>query len=158
MSWANIKELIFQERKLLDTSTVPDFLPENAFETQHSALLASYLRTKPNVDAVIISFAQTLEWPEMTPLERFFVNARLDFAWEIACVLNTTREGEMLIAYPASERSTTAQLLEWLLVEIWPYGCSRFLQSQRWQVEQTPIPRKQPTRGMPEVANASCVA
>ena len=39
MSWANIKELLFQERKILAPSPLPDLPQETAFESQHSALL-----------------------------------------------------------------------------------------------------------------------
>jgi hypothetical protein len=100
MSWANLKELIFQERKILDATNLPEFPEESAFETQQSALLASYLKTKPEVDAAVNTFAQALEWPPLTSLETFFLVARLDFAWEIVSILNTDRDGELPIAYP----------------------------------------------------------
>src|ERR1041385_4223986 len=133
MSWANLKELIFQERKTLDSPATLDFTPESPFETEQSALLGCYLRTKDDVDAAVKAFSETLEWPELGPMERYFLTARLDFAWEIVSVLNTTSgEDEPLIAFPAPERGTTAQLLRWLLIDIWPYGCGRFLQTQKW--------------------------
>lgn len=158
MSWANLKELIFQERKILDPAAVLEFPQENAFESQHSALLACYLRTKSAVDAAITHFAQTLEWPEMSPVEKFFVLARLDFAWEVISIMNTSRDGESFINYPAPDRCTTAELLEWLLIDIWPYGCGRFLQAQKWIAEQGTVPRKQRPLLQPESAAAKCVA
>jgi hypothetical protein len=158
MCWANIKELIFQERKFLDPAAVMDFPQESAFETQQSALLASYLNTKAEVDAAISTFAQTLEWPPLTPLEKFFVAGRLDFAWEIASILNTSHEGETLITYPSPEKCTTAELLEWLLIEIWPYGCGRFLQAQRW-VSESFVPQSREALVEHEAAkHTSCVA
>lgn len=135
MSWANIRELIFQERKLLGPAAVVEFPQESAFETQQSALLASYLATKAGVDAAVSAFAQTLEWPPLSAFEKFFVARRLDFAWEVASMLSTPHAGEALIPYPSPENCTTAELLEWLLIDVWPYGCSRFLQAQRWTSE-----------------------
>ena len=158
MSWVNIRELLFQERKALDPDPMRDFYEENAFETQHSALLASYLNTKADVDAAVTVFAQNLEWPELKPLEKFFIAARLDFAWEIASILNTARDGETLITYPSPDRCTTAELLQWLLIEIWPYGCGRFLQSQKWIAEQPITVRKPRVTALPAVVRAKCVA
>jgi hypothetical protein len=158
MSWANIRELLFQERKILDPGPMPDFPPESAFEIPHSGLLASYLGTKADVDAAVMMFAQNLEWPEMKPLEKFFIVARLDFAWEIVSILTTARDGETLISYPSPDRCTTAELLQWLLIEIWPYGCGRFLQSQKWITEQPVIARKPHVTALPAVARAKCVA
>ena len=131
MSWSNIKELIFQERKLLDPGASSEFPEESPFETQQNELLAWYLRTKADVDVAVSAFAQTLEWPELKTIEKFFVRARLDFAWEVVSILNTQRDGDALIAYPCPDRCTTADLLEWLFVEIWPYGCARFLQNHK---------------------------
>jgi hypothetical protein len=158
MSWANIKELIFQERKILDPAAAPEFPQDTAFETQHSALLAAYLNAKSNVDDAIRHFAETLEWPEMTPLETFFVNARLDFAWEIASILNTSRDGNPFIAYPAPDTCNTSELLEWLLIDIWPYGCGRFLQAQKWIAEQAVVPQREPARSDQELSTVKCVA
>src|SRR5262249_25741994 len=141
MSWANIKELIFHELKALDAPSLVEFPQESAFETQHNALLASYLRTKSDVDAAASAFAQTLDWPEMAPLVRFFIAARLEFAWEIASILNTGHEGEPLISYPTVTQFKTSDLLEWLLIEIWPYGCGRFLQNQKCLAEQAAAQR-----------------
>lgn len=145
---------------MLDPLVSPEFPQESAFETQHSALLACYLKTKNSVDAAVRTFAETLEWPEMTHLERFFVLARLDFAWEIASILNTSRDQETFVAYPAPERRTTAELLEWLLIDIWPYGCGRFLQTQKWIAEQAPPARRErePVRVLTEPAGIKCVA
>lgn len=158
MSWANIRQLLFQERKILDPGPMPDLRQDCAFETQHSALLAAYLKTKADVDAAVTMFAQTLEWPEMTPFEKLFVAARLDFAWEIASILNTARDGETLIPYPSPDRRTTAELLQWLLIEIWPYGCGRFLQAPKWIVEKPVTLRKPHVTTLPTVARAKCVA
>jgi len=158
MSWANLKELILQERRLLECTEAPEFPQESAFETQHSALLSCYLQTKAEVEAAIRAFAQTLEWPELKPLEKFFLVGRLDFAWETASILNTSAKGEALIAYPCPEKCTTGELLEWLLIDIWPYGCGRFLQSQKWLAEQGLSGRKLPIRVAREPASVKCVA
>ena len=116
-----------------------------------------YLRSKSEVDDAVCSFAQTFEWPEMSPLVKFFVAARLDFAWEIASVLNTGYEGEAVIAYPALDKCKTSELLEWLLIDIWPYGCGRFLQTQKWITEQA-APEKTICRPHLESSKAKCVA
>jgi hypothetical protein len=153
-----MRELLFQERKLLDSAAAPDFPRENAFETQHSALLASYLKAKPDVDAAVTVFSQTLEWPDMKPLEKFFVVARIDFAWEVASILNTARNGECLIAYPCPDTCSTAELLQWLLIEIWPYGCGKFLETQKWVTNQVRAARAAHTAPPHELAKAKCVA
>jgi hypothetical protein len=158
MSWANVKELIFQERKILDPGVLFEMAAESAFETQNSALLGNYLNTKSQVDAAITVFSQTLEWPELSPLEKFFIVARLDFAWEVVSILNTGREREPLISYPSADRCTTPELLRWLLIEIWPYGCGRFLQAQRWIAEQASASRSQDGRSLATMSNAKCVA
>jgi hypothetical protein len=137
MSWANLREIIFEERKNIESGSSVDFFPESAFETEQSAILGCYLRTKSQVDTAISHFADTLQWPELNPQERFFIAARLDFAWEIVSILQTGHDGDPLIAYP-SETCETADLLRWLLIEIWPYACGRFLQAQRSTAEQTP--------------------
>jgi hypothetical protein len=134
-----MKQLIFQERKILDSMSTPGLQQEPAVEAQNGALLAAYLRTKPQVDAAVAAFAETLEWPELTPLEKTFVRARLDFAWEILSILNTSRDGEPLISYPSPEKSSTAELIEWLLIDIWPYGCGRFLQTHKMAAEQAQL-------------------
>jgi hypothetical protein len=139
MSWANLRELILQERKFLDPVAGVQFQQETAFETQQSALLASYLSTKQSVDAAVMAFSETLEWPELSPSERFFLVARLDFAWEVLSILNTARDGELLIVYPSAESCTTAELLQWLLIDVWPYGCSRFLQAQKWAEQSSSL-------------------
>src|ERR1051326_2208462 len=131
MSWANLKELIFQERKILDSPSAPQFPQASAFETPQSALLGAYLNTKPHVEAAVSYFARTLDWPELTPLEKFFVVARFDFAWEVLSILNTAHDGDALIAFPALETTASCDVLEWLLLDIWPYGCGRFLQAQK---------------------------
>jgi hypothetical protein len=158
MSWANIKELIFQERKTLDPGIVFEMPAESAFETQHSALLGNYLKTKSQVDAAITAFSERLDWPELTALEKFFVVARLDFAWEVVSILNTSRDREPLIHYPSPDRCTTPELLQWLLIDIWPYGCGRFLQAQRWVAEQISTEHRLETRPVGVMANAKCVA
>jgi hypothetical protein len=90
------------------------------------------------VDDAIRHFAQTLEWPEaMSPTVRFFVSARLDYAWEIASVLNTSHGGECVIAYPPADQVKPGEILEWLLIDVWPYGCGRFLQARRWGEEES---------------------
>ena len=155
MSWANVRELLLQERKLLDPGGILEFPQENAFESHHSALLGCYLRTKSAVDAAIHEFAETLEWPELSPLEKFFLVARLDFAWEMASILNTTPGDEPLIEYPAPERCSTAELLKWLLIDTWPYGCGRFLQAQKYLAEEGRLEQK---RADPKVAPPKCVA
>jgi hypothetical protein len=131
MSWANIRELIFQERKILDPVTRPHFQQESPFETQYSALLGHYLKTKAQIDATARCFAQTLEWPEMSEVEKFFIAARLDFAWEIASILNTFHGQDSVILFPAPTHLKTPELIEWLLIDIWPYGCTHFFQKQR---------------------------
>lgn len=158
MSWSNLKELIWQERKNLEITGPFEFPQESPFETQQSALLASYLKTKSHVDAVVSHFAETLEWPELSPLERYFVNARLEFAWEVVSIMNTARDGILPIEYPSAEKCRTSDLLEWLLVEIWPYGCGRFLQTQR-SVGQ-PVLQARPTRNQERLERTAteCVA
>ena len=136
MCWANIKELLCQERKTLALTASSEFPQESAFETQHSALLACYLKTKNSVDAAARMFSRTLQWPEMTSLEKSFVVARLDFAWEIASILDTSRDCGPFVICSAPEGRSSAELLEWLLVDIWPFGCGRFLQTQKWNAEQ----------------------
>jgi len=140
MSWANLKELIFQERKMLESCATMDIPQESAFESRQSALLGCYLQSKAQVDAAAAHFAQTLEWPELSPLEKFFIMGRLDFAWEIVSILNTSRTGDALLMYPSPEKSTTSELLEWLLIDIWPYGCGRFLQAHKSMAESEPVP------------------
>jgi hypothetical protein len=158
MSWPNLKELIFQERKILDSTGALDLYQDSAFETQHSALLGAYLKSKSAVDSAVRHFAQTLEWPELSSQERFFLIARLDFAWEIVSVLNTTHDGERLISFPSPERTKTSDILEGLLLEIWPYGCGRFLQTQKWIAEQAMAPQPMPARGQPDPVKVECVA
>ena len=158
MSWSNLKELIFQERKALESAVAVEFPQDSPFESQHSALLACYLRTKEQVDTAVHYFAQTLEWPELSPIERFFVVARLDFAWEIVSILNTGQSGDPLIAFPSPERSNTEGLLELLLLDIWPYGCGRFLQAQKWIAEQPSVPQMRPGVLRQETARVKCVA
>jgi hypothetical protein len=158
MSWSNIRELILQERKAIDSPPVMEFPQETVFETQHSALLACYLRTKDEVDAAALTFAQTLEWPEMSPLVRFFMAARLEFAWEVASILGTGHEGEGLIQYPVGTQCKTCELLEWLLIDIWPYGCGRFLQSQRSVAEPAQTAVRMATPISPRLAKAECAA
>jgi hypothetical protein len=156
MSWADLKELILQERKTLDPTAILEFPQEGPFETQQSALLECYVRTKNDVDAAIRTFAETLEWPELTPLESHFLGARLDFALEILSVLDTVSpDEESLIAYPPADRCTTAHLLRWLLIDIWPHGCGRFLQTQKWLAEEEMADMPQPKPSMTSLASAS---
>ncbi len=105
-----------------------------------------------------MSFSHTLEWPELSSLERFFVAARLEFAWEILSVLNTGKDGEALVGYPTPERCTTAELLQWLLLDIWPSGCGRFLQTQKWKREQAAASRALHPCSVLEAGQAACVA
>ena len=162
MSWANIKELIFRERKMLEPSGPMESPQVSVFENQSSALLASYLKTKSQVDAAVRYFAHTLEWPEMTHSEMFFVVARLDYAWEIASILNTTHHGEFLIGYPAPDKCNTATLLEWLLIDAWPYGCGRFLEAQmearRWTTDPAAGGHRSGAAVPDELDKAKCVA
>ena len=141
---------------MLDPVGDLEIFPESPFESRQSALLGCYLRTKADVDAAVKVFAETLEWPELTPLERFFLGARLDFAWEIVSVLNTAPgEDGPLIGYPSPEKCATADLLRWLLIDIWPYGCGRFLQTQKWIAEQALADEAQPVRSVAAFASAN---
>ena len=143
---------------MLDPAGAFEIPLDSAFETRHSALLSYYLKTKSQVDAAVASFAQTLEWPELSPLEKFFVAARLDFAWEVVSILNTSQDREPLINYPSPERCTTAELIEWLLIDVWPYGCGRFLQAQKWAAEEGGAQRKQNSHSPAFMPNAKCMA
>ncbi len=105
-----------------------------------------------------MTFSHTLEWPELSSVERFFVAARLEFAWEILSVLNTARDGEALVEYPAPEHRTTAELLQWLLLDIWPSGCGRFLQTQKWKREQAAAHSSLHPCSVLEAGQATCVA
>jgi hypothetical protein len=136
MSWANIRELILQERKIIGPVDLPELSPQAEFEPQQSPLLASYLDTKAGVDSAIRHFSHTLEWPEMSELEKFFVAARLDYAWEITSVLNTCHDRDRVIDYPSAEKCKPSEILEWLLIDIWPYACGRFLQARKGTSEQ----------------------
>ncbi len=69
---------------------------------------------------------------------------RLDFAWGIVSILNTPYDGETIISYPSPEKCTTAELLEWLLIDTWPYGCGRFLQSRKPPSDRAPVPQSEP--------------
>jgi hypothetical protein len=51
----------------------------------------------------------------MTPLEKFFVDARLEFAWKIASSLSSDHATVPMSACPAIDKCTTADLLERLL-------------------------------------------
>jgi hypothetical protein len=157
MSWANIRELIFHERKVLGTVAPPEFFRQSAFEALHSPLLAGYLETKSSVDAAIRQFAQRLEWPELSEVERFFIAARLEYAWEIVSVMNTSHDREQIIEFPSPEKSKTAEILEWLLIDIWPYGCGRFLQAQK-RIAEEPERRGRNAPGSVSFTPFSCLA
>jgi len=135
---------------------------DSVFETQNSALLAYYLKTKAQVDSAIRHFARTFEWPEMTPLEKFFLAARLDFGWEVASILNTAHRGEILIGYPRPEKCSSADLLEWLLIDAWPYGCGRFLEVQMeartWAEQSNGSSSRRNGLAQHEIAKVKCVA
>jgi hypothetical protein len=141
MSWANVRELILQERKVLGQVDLPA-TRASVFANQQNQLLASYLDTKSSVDDAIRQFARSFEWPELSGIQRFFVAARLDYAWEIASVLNTCHDRSRIIDYPELDESKPSEILEWLLIDIWPYACGRFLQSRRQAAEQTANWRK----------------
>jgi hypothetical protein len=127
---------------VLDPFVRPDFGPESAFDTQHGALLAHYLKTKAEVDASIRCFAQTLEWPQMSEVEKFFLAPRLDFAWEVSSLLNTFHEHQQVIMFPPPAVVKTPEVIEWLLIDIWPYGCGHFFQKHRWLEDQAPKYRR----------------
>jgi hypothetical protein len=158
MSWSNLKELLLQERKLLETGASADYPQDSPFESQHSALLGAYLSTKAQVDRAVACFAHTLEWPEMTPLEKLFVVARLDFAWEVVSILNSPHQGRAMAGYPSADDASLSPMLEWLLVDIWPYGCGRFLNAQKLAIEQPSALPSLPLRLAPDLLKAECVA
>jgi hypothetical protein len=158
MTWASIRDLIFQQRQLLNTTATVEFPQESVFETQSSAFLASYLQTQSRVDAVVGYFARRLEWPETTLLEKCFILGRLDFAWEVASSLDSDN-ATIPIACPDIDKSKTAELLEWLLVDVWPYGCSRFLATQNSMPDRPIWPEREESNQeskMPEVESVSC--
>lgn len=143
---------------MLETEGDFEFPRESAFESQHSGLLAAYLRTKSQIDALLVHFAQTLEWPELVPLERFFIAARLEFAWEVASMLGTAHQDSELISVPKTEKGRTPEVLEWLLIDVWPHGCARFLQKQKAAMQQGSALQTAETPIHFEPAHAECVA
>jgi hypothetical protein len=158
MSWANLKEVILQERKQFEVAAGIDFPQESIFESEHSAMLAAYLKTKGPVEGAISYFAERLDWPELSPIEKFFVLARLDFAWEVVSILDSSHDGEPVVGYPSGSTRNSSDLLEWLLIDLWPFGCARFLHTQKMAVEQ-PNEIAPPPLSLPsELTKAECVA
>ncbi len=123
---------------MLGCLTQLEFPQESPFESQYSALLAYYRKTQGRIDDAVRWFGWTREWPEMTELEKFFLAGRLDFACEVLESGVSAPETPVFAELPSGDGVTTADLLEWLLIKMWPTGAKKFLQNCRLQMRSRP--------------------
>jgi hypothetical protein len=138
MCWAEMRGLIDQERRALHPTTSPEFSPVSPFETRDSALLAAYLSSKAQVESAIREFARTRAWPALNDHERLFLAWRLNFAWEITSILHLLEAQYGVSSYPMTELMRPEEVIEWMLIDVWPYGCGHYLQRKRFAVPAVP--------------------
>jgi len=77
-------------------------------------------RTRASVEAVVRIFSRDRAWPEMSPVERYFVAQRIRFVSPFVKLLAFPKRGETDQIFPnsASEIADETQI-EWLLNEAW---------------------------------------
>ena len=117
MTWPELSALIsrsvlqFPDPPLLELPVTP-LLPTTFLQEER--------RTHAIVDATVRRFSRDKDWPEMTPVERYFVAQRLHFVSPFLKLLAFSKRGEADQIFPNSPPEIADETqIEWLLNEAW---------------------------------------